>query len=175
MARLTLSLTERIILANQLRILEAVVPDEAKDYAHMREALTSGYELDYGKLSRSFDDDVMTVDQCQEVWQILEMHRAMVFSYRDLKDKTGIDPVDVQFGGFDGNEETKQFGYYRYIRDENKYGELTPPDEGNSHCPTLGRYRRMLRAFNQIRENKTGRDKLTADEIKTVIAAGERL
>lgn len=90
MSRLTLSLSERIILANQLRILEAVDPDEAKSYAHIREALTNGYELDYGKLSHWFEDTVITVEACKEVYDILEMHRARVFSYRDLEDKTGI-------------------------------------------------------------------------------------
>jgi uncharacterized protein YfbU (UPF0304 family) len=41
---LKLSLTERIVLANQLRILEAVDPDEAKSYQHQRDALERGYE-----------------------------------------------------------------------------------------------------------------------------------
>lgn len=167
-----MTLTERLILANQYEILEHLDADQAKYYIHLKDALTSGYELEYGRLTSAFEDPGMTIDECREVSDILEMHRTLVFSHRELKDNAaGIDPDDVQFGGFDGNEETRQFGYYRFIKDENKYGELTPPDGGNSHHPTLGRYRRMLRAFRDVRNPGRG---LSADEIKAVIAAGKR-
>jgi uncharacterized protein YfbU (UPF0304 family) len=169
--KLKLSLVERGILANQLRILELLDKGEAKYYAHVRDAITSGYELDYAELTTTFSDPGLTEAECNEVYEILEMHRALFYSHEDLKDKAGIDADDLRFGGFDGNEESKQLAYYRFIKEEDKYGELTPPDKGNSHYPTLGRYRRMLRAFKEI-QGSQGYRALSAEEIKKVIAAG---
>jgi hypothetical protein len=53
-----LTRTERWILVNQYRILEALYPDEAKWFAENREALSSGYELHYrGMIDFIYDEE----------------------------------------------------------------------------------------------------------------------
>jgi uncharacterized protein YfbU (UPF0304 family) len=138
---------ERLILANQYKILEKLYPDEAEEYANCRKALEYGFSLNYGWLARLIFDE-MTEDKCQEVIDILNMYRAITFSYRDIDDKSDIDTQWVKFQGFDGNEETDQYSYAVYfISDLKRFDELTydleMPDL-NSHCPVLDDYRAML-------------------------------
>ena len=175
--KLKLSLTERIILANQLRILEAVDPDEAKFYQHQRDALERGYELEYAELATAFSDDGLSDAECNEVYQILEMHRALHFGQRELPADAGISATDVKFRGFDGNNETKYMAYVRFIRTEDKYDEMGDANGFNSHMPMLGRYRRMLRVYSEIKEQQRrtsedlSRDNLTVEEIRQILAA----
>src|SRR3954468_5735854 len=114
---LKLTRTERWILANQYRILEALYPDEAKRLAEYREAIEHGYELHYDWIAHSIYDkgDALSAEECKEVIQILDMHRALKRSYEALTDKSGIKEYGVKFAGFDGNNETAQMAYARYF------------------------------------------------------------
>ncbi len=53
-----LSLKDRIIISNQLRILEALYPDEADWYANHRKAVEQGYKLHYGWIAEHFSDEM---------------------------------------------------------------------------------------------------------------------
>lgn len=138
--------TERLILSNQYRILEALYPDEARDFAAAGEALTRGYELHYVWIAEHVYEDVMTEEECREVLDILQMYDYLKIAYDDLADKSGIDERRLRFGGFDGNSEGKQVGYARYFctHDGPRYQNLDKGDDFNSHCPSLDRHRRML-------------------------------
>ena len=105
-----LSLKDRLILSNQYRILEKLYPEEADSLANDRRAIENGYTMNYAWLTGHLLDE-LSEERCNEVWDILEMHRALNFTYRNLKDKEGIDEKKLKFRGFDGNEETKQFSY----------------------------------------------------------------
>ena len=71
---LKLSKLERIILTNQLKILEALYPDEATQLSVQREGLERGYELLYGlDFEYIYDgDDVMAPDESREVWDTMD-------------------------------------------------------------------------------------------------------
>src|ERR1700683_906737 len=93
---------ERLILANQFRILEHVDPDEASRCHEACEILENGYTLEYKSLVSNFDDDVPEAT-CSEVIDILDMYRALKKAFRELPDGS-VNPSDVEFRGFDGNE-----------------------------------------------------------------------
>jgi hypothetical protein len=95
-------------------------------------------------LATAFSDDGLTEAECNEVYEILEMHRALHFGQRELPADAGISAKDVRFRGFDGNNETKHMAYVRFIRSEDKYDELGDQNGFNSHAPMLDRCRRML-------------------------------
>ena len=134
---------ERLILANQFRILEQIDPKEADFYQKAYTILQKGYALEYDSLVEWFHDD-LTKEECREVIEILEMHSRLDYAYRRLGDKTGIDEVRLRFRGFDGNNETGQMSYADFlIHREGKWRDFASMDL-NSHCPTLDRYRRML-------------------------------
>lgn len=169
-----LTRVERWILVNQFRVLEALYPDEAKSLAEDREALQSGYELHYSGMAEFvYDDkDTLSADRCREVLDILSMHRALKYSYRDLTDKSGIEEWCVKFAGFDGNNEATLLGYTRWFCDSNggRFKELDRGDDFNSHAPMLGRlgrYRAMLKEWEKSKD----KNHLTKDDILRIGAA----
>lgn len=163
-----LSITERWMLANQYRILERLYPDEAGSLNQDRTALEDGYELHYEEAASrvNISMDGMTEDECREVLDILNMYRALTFSYRDLPEKTGIEERDIEFPGFDGNNEGKQLAYAKYFcaLDEGRFTELGTPE--NSHFPTMNRYRRMLEDW----ESSENKYKLTREDIQRILS-----
>ncbi len=165
-----LSLTERVIIANQFKILEKLYPDEAEYYSNHRKALECGYKLHYADIVENFYDE-MSEEECREVIDILDMYRALTNSYNRLPDKTGIDEDKIRFDGFDGNDETSQYLYTQYyIVDLDRYNELTygqkHPDL-NSHGHRLGKYRTMLAAWKSIDD----RHNLNSNQIRAILDA----
>jgi uncharacterized protein len=160
-----LSRVERWMLVNQMRILEALYPDEAKSIAEQREALEAGYELHYGGFAEHIYDekDALSPEACREVLDILSMHRALKFGYDALKDKSGIEESRVTFVGFDGNNETTLMGYTRWFCDSDggRFKELNRGDDFNSHDPMLANYRAMLTEWEKSKD----KNRLTKDDI----------
>lgn len=168
---MNLNRVERLMLSNQYKILEALYPKEAKDYARRREAIERGYELNYDwDLDYIYDgNDVMTKEECQEVFKVLGLFSALKHSYEKLADKSGIDERDIKFPGFDGNNETKQMAYARYlVEKEQRYGDLKIGDAYNSHFPSLGRYRAMVEVWEGIED----RYQLSKEEILRIVSRG---
>lgn len=168
-----LSKKERLILLNQYLILEKLDPDEADSYRKYAKILKEGYAYHYQDLVEWFYDD-MSEEDTQEVLDILEMYRRLVFSYRDLgsEEKAKVDGRKLEFRGFDGNNETIQLAYVRFfLEDEGRYDELhNEHHDYNSHMPMLGKYRRMLDAYKSIVEDNDYR-MLTSDEINEIVNA----
>jgi uncharacterized protein YfbU (UPF0304 family) len=138
-----ISLNDRIILANQYRILELLDQDSAGHHSNLRKALEDGYTLHYKDLAGGFGTE-LGEEECREVISILQMYRALSSSYEHLTDKGEISPQQVEFPGFDGNDETKQFSYAGYLVDDlGNWREFQGRDL-NSHFAMLPRYRNML-------------------------------
>jgi uncharacterized protein YfbU (UPF0304 family) len=167
-----LTRTERWILANQYQILEVLKPDEAEGFAEVRIALERGYELHYTPDHIYAEGDIMSADMCEEVLDILSMHRALHDSFDGLKDKSGIRDRDITFVGFDGNNETTHMAYARYYcgldGGQARFTELHRGDNFNSHMPVLDMYRRMLRVW---RDGLDKKHELTKDDIQHIVAA----
>ena len=108
---------ERLILSNQLKILEKLYPEESDYYAQHRKALEEGYALQYKLLFENIYDE-MSVEECKEVLSVLDMYRAITFSYQKLADKAELENHhNLKFSGFDGNTETKTDGICKIIYD----------------------------------------------------------
>jgi uncharacterized protein YfbU (UPF0304 family) len=143
-----LSKTERRILANQYTIMQHVDPPLAGDYAAIVEALESGYELAYLGIFDHISDGLSS-EGCGFVIDVLSMYDAIQRSYKAVADKSGIEEWDVEFHGFDGNNETEQYGYALFvINKQNRFEYLTMGNDGmNSHMELIPTYRRMLRRW----------------------------
>lgn len=162
---LHLTTGERVLLANQYRILEALYPDEADSYARYREAVESGYTLHYDDGAGAIYEE-MSREECREVLDILQMFDSMQFAYRQLQDKTGIEERTIEFPGFDGNNEVAQLGYTEYFIERlDRYDGLKSADGYNSHMPTLNMYRRMLEVWRPLQMNQ-----LTKMQIQSIVA-----
>src|SRR5262245_30563492 len=142
----------RLMLVNQLKILEALNPKDADFYRHSRVALEAGYELHYANLFEPFEEP-MSPDECREVQDVLEMFSQMKSAFERLGKAKGAKKSDVRFRGFNASVEARQLGYTRYLVDElGRYNEL--PDKRNlgfeSEAPMLQTYRRMVAAWKGL-------------------------
>lgn len=168
-----LSRVERWILHNQCKILEALDSGNKEQYKELQEALEWGYSWHYDEYCPVCrNEDMMSEEECREVVAILELHRRLKWLYDALPDseKKDIDPYEIAFHGFDGNEETKQMAYAKWFcnRRLKQYEELQRPEGFNSHAPVLRRYRAMLREWEKLGKKL----QLTKEEIMRIVAAG---
>lgn len=164
---------ERLVLSNQFKILEGLYPEEKEYYEIHRKAIDEGYQLHYNDAFEVLSEDEMSKEDCREVLDILNMYRAITFSYKKLpdNDKSGIREESIKFRGFDLNdrEEAKRLMYTRYfIVDLDRFEELRYGDkyrDFNSHRPMLNRYRKMLSRWNEMGKKY----ELTLEDIKVLI------
>lgn len=157
--KIELSIAERQIMINQFCIMQMLDPNNSKEYENKITALQYGYEIHYPEVCDLMNDDPMTIEDCREVLDILEMYRCLIFSNNNLAANHILvfKADDIKFPGFDGNEETKQYAYADYfINQLDRYSEIKAQTNGylNSHCNTLSSYRRMLAVWKEIRETK---------------------
>lgn len=166
--KIVLDLKERLNYVYQLRILEKLYPEESAYYAQYRTALESGFELHYQDMFEELNEDELSMEASQEVLDILEMYRGIIFSYQALKQKssTMLTEDRVKFPGFDGNEESRLMAYVIYfINTLGRYSEIQSLSHGyyNSHAPMLKTYQNMLRKWKS--SNAMGEYTMTEEEI----------
>lgn len=174
-----LTLPERLILVNQYKIMQKLTENEneKKEYDNLINALKSGFAIHYQDCFNYMGEDDMTIEECQEVLDILEMYRGIIYSYQAiLRDKTAtsLKPCDVMFPGFDGNNEFKQLSYVRYfIEDLDRYSEiqeLDHTDNFNSHGQMLSKYRNMLAKWTlYVKDPKQNQYLLNESQIRSLI------
>lgn len=165
-----LNRTERLILANQCRILEKLYPDEADYLAHHRRALEAGYELHYEDVASHVYEETLNSQECRFVLDTMGMYDMIQRAYDQVEDKSGIKEWDIKFHGFDGNNETSHMAYARYFCEppDPRFGNLRLGDDGfNSHMENISRYRAMLAEW----EKSADKHKLTKDDIVRIISA----
>ena len=140
-----LSLLERWMVSNQLRILEALYPEDAEDLAIQREAIECGYEFAYG-INLPVDPDTMTDADGREVWDTLDMFRAIENSIRELGTDDLETHPDRKFCGYDGNNETKFMAFTSYTVERlERWTEQS--GDFNSHAPMRPKYKHMLKVW----------------------------
>lgn len=169
---LNLTKLDRILLVNQLRILEGLYPDEASQLSVQREVLERGYEMLYAlDFQYIYDgDNKMTAEECQEVWDTMEMFDAIGRSMQEGQDVAGF-PV-TKFVGYDGNNEGKFLSFAQFTVERLKRFEYVPmerPGYWNSHMPIRDKYRRMLKEWKK--SPKPGRFSMSPEQLNLVLTA----
>jgi uncharacterized protein YfbU (UPF0304 family) len=158
-----LTKAERLILANQYRILGLLNPDELPACNRACEILQQGYTLEYSSLPPGLDTNIAKY-KCVEVTEVLNMYRALKIAARDLP-PGALSAEDAKFQGFDGNHETEHFQYARFLLDTPGFHDESKEDARNSHRRMLPLYRRMLAAWKQSQD----RWQLTPDDIARIL------
>lgn len=169
---LTFSKRDRIFLVNQLRILEALYPDDAESLGVQREALQRGYEMLYAwDVEHIYDgDDKMGVEDSKEVWDTMDMFDAIGRSVDESFDIADY-PL-TKFAGYDGNNEGKFMSFAQFTVERLKRFEYVPMQkEGyfNSHMPVREIYGRMLDEWKKVPSQN--RFHMSHDELKAVLGA----
>lgn len=169
-----LSRLERYFLSNQLRILEALYPDEADSLAVRREAIERGYEFLYGwDMEHIYSgDDVMTPEESAEVWETLDMFDAIERSSQTV----GPENLDgfhfKKFAGYDGNNESKFMSFAAFTVERLgrfQYIQTAKAGYWNSHAPVRAIYQRMLEVWQRIPRER--RFDLSLDQLREILGA----
>lgn len=149
-------------------------------------------ELDPGFISTAVcDGDIWAIDwaypglqlgvptppEVSRVGDILEMWTRLEHSYAALDEpekarvSAEIGPGGIQFGGFDGNNETEAMHIARLLVNKLERWENFEGRNFNSHYPSMDMHERLLGAFQPIWEKKLGGSvyDLSADELITVM------
>jgi uncharacterized protein len=163
---------QRLMLVNQYRILALLDPEQADYYNRAATVIESGYQITLTDPFRHLSDP-MSEDDCRLVYRILTMYTTLQQSYEALEDKAGLEPSDVVFRGFDGNNEGEYLGYARFLMEqEDKYGHLKLVGKSlNSHAPVLPGYRRMVAVWEPMQKALKVDGELTAEQIRTILDA----
>lgn len=163
---------DRVFLINQLRILEALYPDEAEDLGVRREVLERGYEMLYAwDYEYVYDgSDRMSAEESQEVWDTLDMFDAI---QRSMPQGFDTEPYPItKFAGYDGNNEGKFMSFAQFTVERLKRFEYVPMQKAgywNSHMPTRPAYRRMLAEWKS--KDTLHRFAMPQEELKQVLGA----
>lgn len=168
---MTLSQSERLVLYNQYEILKQLSKDEhdIKHYEAVQTSLQYGYSRNYFIFSEHICEDEFDTEKMDFVYSVLDMYRCLNDSYNNLAihDKEQIDPLSVNFPGFDGNNECEYLTYVEFLINElDLYSESKRPDL-NTHARSLRYYEKMLPRYHELIDG--GRYRLlTLHEIKHI-------
>ena len=145
-----LTLAERILLRNQLKIMKALdVPDStAEQYDEHIEILEGGYEVFYPDILSGLNEHGTDSEVTAEVIEIFEMFRAL-----DAAKRNGI-TVTKGFEGYDGIHDP-HCSFARFVLEvQGKFEESAPMRNSHSQS-TLPKYRRMVSTWKSLGQNHT--------------------
>ena len=115
-------------------------------------------------------DDVKHVVDVLDMWMFMEEAYAKLTPADKEKITAEVGPwqTDVQFAGFDGNNESSQMSIAQFLVEKMGRFSRYKGRDFNSHSPTAGRYRRMCQLFDPMRRTLVGRE-LSADQLITLL------
>ena len=180
----SLSMKERLILANQYEILSrlATDEDERKHFENIRDIFESGFSRYYSYATEPFSEEV-SQDECEFVVDVLDLYSTLYYSWlRNPQAHEEIDEKKVLFKGFDlnDNQEIKYLVFYEFLVEKlERYSEIKDLmnagkiESFNSHGfgPSMSTLSRMIEKYKEIKKRqgfRVGID-LTLDEIKEIL------
>ena len=151
--------TNRLLLMNQFKILSKL--EGTNDYDNIIKILENGYEYEYN-IFDNFIDPSISIEKCKYVYKILNMFDTLQSSLSRIKTNK-ITENDVEFKGFDGNNETCYMSYSEFIIEDLKKYTYIKKNEYNSHWPMINTYDTMYNVYKIYNNDLT--KSLTEDEI----------
>lgn len=165
-----LTKVERLILANQYRILDALDPEA--EHGEELNILSHGFEGEYERLV-GWILDPLPATACHRVLDILDMYAWLQSEAVRLGVVEAIPEQDLLFPGFDGNDEPQYMAFAEFLMEKQKrftYVKVRRTDGGvdlNSHFPMLPRYDAML---GEMPTRSSERQELDEETVRTVLA-----
>jgi uncharacterized protein YfbU (UPF0304 family) len=161
-----LSQTERLILANQYKILAKVEPENSGQFNYLKEILERGYEGLYYYLFEGIDSEGISKSVTDETHEILTMYRRIKPS---IENSENPDIDQIKFKGFDGNHQSHYHIMKFMVEDLGLYSEYKD-SYYNSHSQIpLTKYRDMLQVYKTF--NLEYFAELTNEQIQQLIDA----
>lgn len=157
--------SEKLILIMLTEIHKKIIPNKDRDLdpEFIAKAILSdntwALEWQYSGIftdqSEPNPSEVNEVVNYLDMWSFIEatFNRLNSTEKDSLANELGHFGTNVQFVGFDGNNETEHMSIARFMIHELQRFEEFKNRDLNSHMPTLGRYRRMYAVFEPMRRN----------------------
>lgn len=148
----------RMILLGQYKVREKIAEltkdKDEKEYCEFaQEILQRGYSDNYHELDCTVEEELSEEDS-NLVWDILAMYRAITDKYESSEElQNEFSLSQVRFRGFDLNDETELYCYYRFLVEEDERYEEFLGEDGhaiNSHFPHLSQYKHMLELWERM-------------------------
>ncbi|MDW9928053.1 YfbU family protein [Sinorhizobium meliloti] len=140
---MSLSYSERLILANQYAILEKLDVENALRHRNAREIVERGYEYLYDTLSPLVEPEFVPAAVGREVCDILDMFRAVEQSATDIG--KAASELGANFEGFDPINAHAHYRFCEFVRHTLHYWQdLTNYPDTSHDASSLLRYRAML-------------------------------
>ncbi|RJT25227.1 hypothetical protein D5I55_07310 [Chakrabartia godavariana] len=141
---------ERLSFIYQLRLLEALYPDDNAGYAQMRDALENGFASEYcGTLFAL--PDTLDIEECDRVTEVLEMYRAIHLALRDVGPAHPFAQHRLaRFAGFDPVFEGRHGAFAEHLVQRGLYRELSEVAGARALRPMLPVYEAMVRAWSRL-------------------------
>ena len=158
----TLTTAERYLLMRMDTVMAKIEPEYRDSYMKNVEAFQEGYTAEYSRIFSQMYKE-LSRKNCELVWDILDMLRMLGVSYErlDEHDKQYVDEESCHYRGFDHNDELEgsMASYVEYLAITKRWEETISDsrqysDNGNSHCPMLPTYERMLSAYQKVRNQR---------------------
>lgn len=182
----SLSLKERLMLANQYEILAKLIndEDEKRYYENLRDVFVSGFSMYYSLATEHFSDE-MSYEECRFVIDVLNMYRILYYSWKNNEEiKENIEEREVLFKGFDLNDdlESRYYSFCEFLVENlGRYSEIKELIEVgkieslNSHGfgPSMEKLSRMVeksKEFDKIRHERND-FYFTKEEIEEILNA----
>lgn len=139
---------ERLMLANQYRILTKVDPEYATFYRldEKIDILEGGYEGQYGFVLGSFPENSLSPDDCRLVQDVLAMSSIIM----DLKGTSNVDFGDFEQVEFDANNEGDFLSYAEFLLKYNGSGFPGVTGVVNAHHSTLPMHRARVAEWKKL-------------------------
>lgn len=177
-----LDIVQRLILANQYRILGKLsgASSETKPYQYYAEILENGYESLYHHFLDSIEQIEIAREESTEVFNILKMFESLGDSYDNLTDKSGLAKHKIEFAGFDGNGDEAKYNQFILFNCNNRGDQNWFPSvfrrspKWHSHnFVRLVSYQAMLKKWWSLTGNgMSGTDTLSKEQIEEILACG---
>ena len=165
---MTLTKTERALLANQNKILALLDTNNAEYYSLKAEIAENGYTGLYHKLFQGISDEIPE-EICKETHDILHMYRVIENAIAPLTDEqkeTIPNFARIKFEGFDGNNDPHYFYTKFMVEKENTYRELGDKPLNSHTMASIGKYRSMLPVFQRV--TQANHHNLNLDGLKEI-------
>ena len=162
-----MSNAQRLILANQYRLMAIVDADNADRYRRLQTIIERGYGLQMRELDSEFGE--IKEETCRIVIDVMEMYHALHVSWTNLKDNQHIDERRLTFPGFDGATESGFLNYVRFlVTVEKRFPQFSGgADNFNAQVPMWDKYMRMRAVWHVCPRQYH----LSANEITQIINA----
>lgn len=166
MKTINLSFAERLIIANQFRILSALETASAKRYSEMEQIARDGITERYAELFEEAGPwDSLPEEQGAVLKEAARMysHMRRSFSHAAAFEREGLRPEDL---AFPGEPSSRVLGLLEAGRQLAGHAERKPSEKGRD---TASDYSRMLERYRQLTGSDTDRH-LSIAEIRSILA-----